>query len=310
MPRIRQLGRVDYAETLAAMQNFADTREPDTPDELWFLEHPPVFTLGLNTAPEHLLNPGDIPVIQTDRGGQVTYHGPGQLVVYTLVDIRRAGLNVRQLVCALERAVIELLSGYGISAAARADAPGVYVDGAKIASLGLRIRKGSSFHGLALNVAMDLEPFSRINPCGFADLPVTQLVDQGGPRNLQEVAGALEPPATRRTRSLTDLGSFRTTRVAALPAALFRDQLFYFTATQEAVGALFDVVALHVQPDFIVGTARLHLRELGEHAVTDRFLNCHLAGADRVLGRRRHGGSRHGEAGDQRYGNSIHAIHD
>lgn len=193
MPRIKHLGRVDYGATLAAMQEFTAARGPDTEDEIWLLEHPPVFTLGLNTAPEHLLAPGDIPVIQTDRGGQVTYHGPGQLVAYTLVDIRRAGLNVRELVCALERAVITLLADYGIDGAARREAPGVYVDDAKIASLGLRIRKGSSYHGLALNVAMDLEPFSRINPCGFADLPVTQLKDQGGPGDLQKIAGALEP---------------------------------------------------------------------------------------------------------------------
>jgi len=200
MPSIKHLGRVDYRATLAAMQEFTASRGPDTKDEIWLLEHPPVFTLGLNTAPEHLLAPGDIPVVQTDRGGQVTFHGPGQLVAYVLVDIRRAELNVRELVCALERAVISLLADYALAGAARRDAPGVYVDGAKIASLGLRIRKGSSYHGLALNVAMDLEPFSRINPCGFADLPVTQLKDLGGPGDLKEVAGALEP------RLLSELG--------------------------------------------------------------------------------------------------------
>ncbi|MGI9330398.1 MAG: lipoyl(octanoyl) transferase LipB [Gammaproteobacteria bacterium] len=200
MPRIKHLGRVDYGATLAAMQEFTASRGPDTEDEIWLLEHPPVFTLGLNTAPEHLLAPGDIPVIQTDRGGQVTYHGPGQLVAYTLVDIRRADLNVRQLVCALERAIIAVLADYAITGVARRDAPGVYVNGAKIASLGLRIRKGSSYHGLALNVAMDLEPFSRINPCGFVDLPVTQLSEQGGPDDLQKIAGALEP------RLLSELG--------------------------------------------------------------------------------------------------------
>ena len=193
MTCIKHLGRVDYGATLAAMQKFTASRGPDTEDEIWLLEHPPVFTLGLNTAPEHLLAPGDIPVVQTDRGGQVTYHGPGQLVAYTLVDIRRAELDVRELVCALERAVIALLADYSITGAGRRDAPGVYVDGAKIASLGLRIRKGSSYHGLALNVAMDLEPFSRINPCGIADLPVTQLKSLGGPGDLQKVARALEP---------------------------------------------------------------------------------------------------------------------
>lgn len=178
---------------MIAMQEFTDARRADTPDEIWLLEHLPVFTMGLNAAREHLLAPGDIPVIQTDRGGQVTYHGPGQLVAYTLIDIRRARLNVRQLVSALERSVIGLLADYRIAAAARADAPGVYVAGAKIASLGLRIRKGASYHGLALNVAMDLEPFSRINPCGFAALPVTQMADLGGPRDLEEIAGALGP---------------------------------------------------------------------------------------------------------------------
>lgn len=178
---------------MSAMQDFTAARRADTPDEIWLLEHPPVFTLGLNAASEHLLAPGAIPVVQTDRGGQVTYHGPGQLVAYTLIDIRRARLNVRQLVSALEQSVVGLLADYGIEAAARPDAPGVYVAGAKIASLGLRIRKGSSYHGLALNVAMNLEPFSRINPCGFAALPVTQLADLGGPAEFEEVAGAIGP---------------------------------------------------------------------------------------------------------------------
>lgn len=199
--RIRNLGRAEYAATMTAMQRFTDERRADTPDEIWLLEHPPVFTLGLNAASEHLLAPGKIPVVHTDRGGQVTYHGPGQLVAYTLIDIRRARLNVRQLVSALEQSVLGLLADYGIAAAARPDAPGVYVAGAKIASLGLRIRKGASYHGLALNVAMDLEPFSRINPCGFEALPVTQLVDLGGPQDLDEVAGALGP------RLLSSLGA-------------------------------------------------------------------------------------------------------
>lgn len=191
--RIRHLERADYAATLAAMQQLTEQRGPDSADEIWFVEHAPVFTLGLNAAREHLLAPGDIPVVQTDRGGQVTYHGPGQLVAYTLIDIRRARLNVRQLVCALETAVIGLLDEFGIVAAARADAPGVYVDGAKIASLGLRIRRGCSYHGLALNVAMDLAPFERINPCGFEGLPVTQLADLGGPTDPKKIAGALGP---------------------------------------------------------------------------------------------------------------------
>jgi lipoyl(octanoyl) transferase len=190
---VRHLDRADYDATVDAMREFTDRRQADTKDQIWFVEHPPVFTLGLNAARKHLLAPGDIPVVQTDRGGQVTYHGPGQLVTYTLVDLRRAGLNVRELVCALERAVIGLLDDHGIDAVARRDAPGVYVDGAKVASLGLRVRRGCSYHGLALNVAMDLEPFGRINPCGFEALPVTQLADLGGPTDLKKIAGALEP---------------------------------------------------------------------------------------------------------------------
>jgi lipoyl(octanoyl) transferase len=175
------------------MRDFTERRDGSTPDEIWFVEHPPVFTLGLNAGREHLLAPGEIPVVQTDRGGQVTYHGPGQLLAYTLVDLRRARLNVRQLVSALERAVIDLLANDGIGATARRDAPGVYVAGAKLASLGLRIRRGASYHGLALNVAMDLEPFSRINPCGFESLPVTQLADLGGPDDIKKAAEALGP---------------------------------------------------------------------------------------------------------------------
>lgn len=175
---LRELGLVDYAPTLEAMKTFTDARDPDTPDELWLLQHPPVFTQGQAGKTEHLLTPGDIPVVQVDRGGQVTYHGPGQWVVYLLVDIRRLGQGVRHLVTVIESAVVELLSEYGISAAARADAPGVYVAGEKIASLGLRVRKGCSYHGLALNVDMDLEPFLRINPCGFEGLKVTSMARQ------------------------------------------------------------------------------------------------------------------------------------
>jgi lipoyl(octanoyl) transferase len=161
------------------MQRFTEERTADTPDELWLVEHPPVFTVGLNGKAEHLLNPGAIEVVQVDRGGQVTYHGPGQVVLYLLVDLRRRGLGVRALVNLMEQAVIDLLAGYGIAANARQDAPGVYVDGAKVASLGLRVRRGCSYHGLALNVAMDLEPFSRINPCGYPGLAVTQLRELG-----------------------------------------------------------------------------------------------------------------------------------
>jgi len=174
-PIVKYLGRVDYEPTWREMQRITDTRDANTPDEIWLLEHPPVFTLGLNADPSHVLAAGDIPVVKIDRGGQVTYHGPGQLVVYPLIDIRRAGLGVRDLVTALERAVIAYCSSLGIEAECRKNAPGVYVSGQKIASVGLRIRRGASYHGLAFNVNMDLEPFQRINPCGYAGLQMTQL---------------------------------------------------------------------------------------------------------------------------------------
>ena len=165
---IRELGQLDYERTWLAMQRFTDERKlvPDTQDEVWLVQHPPVFTQGQAGKAEHLLLPGDIPVVKSDRGGQVTYHGPGQLVAYLMLDVRRLGYGVRELVTRMEQCLIDLLASYGVSAAAKPDAPGVYVDGAKIASLGLRIRNGCSFHGLALNVDMDLEPFRRINPCG------------------------------------------------------------------------------------------------------------------------------------------------
>lgn len=161
------------------MQAFTAARDAATPDELWWVEHPPIFTQGLAGKAEHLLAPGDIPVVQVDRGGQVTYHGPGQVVVYCLLDVRRLGLSVRGLVTVLERSVIDLLAAHGIAGRARPDAPGVYVEDAKVASLGLRLRQGRSYHGLSLNVAMDLEPFTRINPCGYPGLRVTQLRDLG-----------------------------------------------------------------------------------------------------------------------------------
>lgn len=191
-PVIRRLGRVEYEPAWRKMQAITEARGADQPDELWFLEHPPVFTLGLNGRREHLLAPGDIPVVQVDRGGQVTYHGPGQLVVYPLLDLGRRGLGVRQLVCALERAVIRCVAGYGIDAVGDRDAPGVYVGGRKLASIGLRIRRNCSYHGLALNVDMDLEPFRRINPCGFQGLEVTQLADLGARRTVEGVATDLE----------------------------------------------------------------------------------------------------------------------
>lgn len=190
---LRRLGRCEYRPVFDAMRAFTDGRDATTPDELWWVEHPPVFTQGVAGKPEHLLAPGDIPVVRADRGGQVTYHGPGQLVVYCLLDVRRLGLGARALVTILEQAVIELLAAYGIVAQARPDAPGVYLEGAKVASLGLRIRQGRSYHGLSLNVAMDLEPFSRINPCGYPGLRVTQLRDFGVELTLEAAAEALLP---------------------------------------------------------------------------------------------------------------------
>jgi lipoyl(octanoyl) transferase len=172
---VRHLGEVDYHDTWKEMQTFTNSRQPDSADELWFLQHPPVYTLGKNGKAEHVLNPMDIPVINVDRGGQVTYHGPGQIIVYTMLDLNRLKIGVRELVTIIEHTLIELLADYEVIASARREAPGVYVNGAKIAALGLRVRKGCSFHGLALNVDMDLEPFSRINPCGYEGLEVTQL---------------------------------------------------------------------------------------------------------------------------------------
>jgi lipoyl(octanoyl) transferase len=196
-PIIRQLGLVDYEPTWRAMQRFTDERGADTPDEIWFLEHPPVFTLGMNASPAHVLAPGDIPVVQIDRGGQVTYHGPGQLVVYPLVDLRRAGLGVRDLVTALERSIIDLAADHGITAEARRSAPGVYVDGRKLASVGIRVRRGASYHGLAVNVSLELEPFGRINPCGYEGLQMTRFVDLAGPGSVGAAADALEPHLLR-----------------------------------------------------------------------------------------------------------------
>jgi lipoyl(octanoyl) transferase len=172
---IKRLGRVDYPSTFAAMQEFTATRGGATPDEIWLCEHPPVFTQGLSGKPEHLLKDIGIVVVQIDRGGQITYHGPGQIVAYLLLDLRRNGLKVRELVHGIEQAVIDLLAGYGVEAARLASAPGVYVDGAKIAALGLRVKHGCSYHGVALNVDMDLTPYRAINPCGYPGMAVTQL---------------------------------------------------------------------------------------------------------------------------------------
>jgi lipoyl(octanoyl) transferase len=175
------------------MQAFTDTRGADTPDELWLLEHDPVYTLGMNADRSHVLAAGDIPLVQIDRGGQVTYHGPGQLVVYPLFDVRRLGLGVRELVTALERGVIDYAARFGIEAECRADAPGVYVNGAKLASVGLRVRRMGSYHGLALNVDMDLSPFQGINPCGHAGLQMTQLAALGGERDVRQAARDIAP---------------------------------------------------------------------------------------------------------------------
>jgi lipoyl(octanoyl) transferase len=187
----RDLGRQPYTPVWRAMQRFTDARGDDTPDELWTVEHDPVFTLGQAGKPEHVLAPGDIPVLQVDRGGQVTYHGPGQLVVYPLLDLKRLKLGVREYVQGIEQVVIDTLGEWNIGAARRDGAPGVYVNGAKVAALGIRVRRGCSFHGLAFNVAMDLEPFHRINPCGFQGLQVTSLRDLGGPSSLDAVKPVL-----------------------------------------------------------------------------------------------------------------------
>ncbi len=191
-PVIRHLGEVDYQKTWQAMQDFTDVRGKDTADELWFLQHPPVYTLGKNGKPEHVLNAQDIPVVNSDRGGQVTYHGPGQIVVYTMLDLSRLKIGVRELVTRIEQSIIDLLADYGVESNARRDAPGVYVNNAKIAALGLRVRKGCSFHGLALNVDMDLEPFNRINPCGYEGLEVTQFKNFVNDVDIENVIGDLQ----------------------------------------------------------------------------------------------------------------------
>lgn len=189
--KIRRLGRQPYEATWKAMSAFTDQRTADTADEFWLLEHDPVFTLGQAGKMEHVLAPGGIPVIPVDRGGQVTYHGPGQIVGYPMIDLRRAGVGVREMVDKIEQAIIDTLARWAIRAERREGAPGVYVGGAKVAALGLRVRRGCSFHGLAFNVNMDLEPFHRINPCGYKGLEVTQVLDLGGPSRLADVEDAL-----------------------------------------------------------------------------------------------------------------------
>ena len=195
---IRELGRQSFTTVWPAMERYTDQRSDDAGDELWLVEHDPVFTLGQAGKDEHVLAPGDIPVVRTNRGGQVTYHGPGQIVAYPLVDLRRLGLGVREFVCRIEQALIDTLAHWQITAVRKDGAPGVYVDGAKIGALGLRVRRGCTFHGLAFNIDMDLEPFARINPCGYAGLAVTSVVKLGGPSDLAAVKPVLVAELSRQ----------------------------------------------------------------------------------------------------------------
>ncbi|WP_068547512.1 lipoyl(octanoyl) transferase LipB [Thalassotalea crassostreae] len=188
---IRQLGTMDYEKVWHAMQDFTDSRDDSVDDELWLVEHPPVFTQGQAGKEEHLLMPGDIPVVKVDRGGQVTYHGPGQQVIYFMINLRRRKMGVRDLVTLIENSIVNMLAKHNIEANAKPDAPGVYVDGKKIASLGLRVRKGCSFHGLAINVNMDMSPFLRINPCGYAGLEMVQSKELNGPSTVEQAGNDL-----------------------------------------------------------------------------------------------------------------------
>jgi lipoyl(octanoyl) transferase len=196
-PVIRHLGLVEFQPTCAAMRQFTTSRQHDTPDELWLLQHPPVYTAGLATRPQHLPRDSSIPLERTDRGGQITYHGPGQAVIYTLLDLARRNLKIRALVSLLEQAVIDTLAQYNVSAQAKSAAPGVYVNGAKIAALGLRVRSGGCYHGVALNVDMDLAPFLAIDPCGYPDLAVTQARDLGISANVDELGERLAAKLTQ-----------------------------------------------------------------------------------------------------------------
>ena len=189
--QVFRLGRQPFLRTWPAMEGYSDRRGEDGDDQLWLLEHDPVFTLGQAGRPEHVLAPGEIPVVRTNRGGQVTYHGPGQIVAYPLIDLRRRKLGVRDFVCRIEQALIDTLATWNIAAARKDGAPGVYVGGAKIGALGLRVRRGCSFHGLAFNVNLDPEPFSRINPCGYQGLQVTSVLECGGPGSLPDVENVL-----------------------------------------------------------------------------------------------------------------------
>ena len=196
--RVRDLGRQPFTRVWPAMERYTDQRGDDADDELWLVEHDPVFTLGQAGKNEHVLAAGDIPVVRTNRGGQVTYHGPGQIVAYPLVDLRRLGLGVREFVCRIEQALIDTMAHWQITAVRKDGAPGVYVDGAKVGALGLRVRRGCTFHGLAFNIDMDLEPFDRINPCGYAGLAVTSVVKLGGPSDLATVKTVLVAELSRQ----------------------------------------------------------------------------------------------------------------
>ena len=200
-PLVRDLGLRPLPDVWAKMQEFTAERGADTRDEVWFVEHPPVYTLGMRASREHLLAPGDIPVVQIDRGGQVTYHGPGQLMVYVMLNLERRGLTPRKLVQTLESAVIDTVESYGVAAVARRDAPGVYVDGAKLAAVGLRVKRHCSYHGMAVNVAMDLTPFAGINPCGYANLPVTDLRALAGIESVARFRDDLTPRLLARLAS-------------------------------------------------------------------------------------------------------------
>jgi lipoyl(octanoyl) transferase len=222
---VRDLGRYAYEPVWRAMQGFTDARNADTADEIWLVEHDPVFTLGQAGKPEHVLMPGEIPVLQVDRGGQVTYHGPGQIVAYPLLDLKRLKIGVREYVCKIEQAVIDTLAHWNIHAERRDGAPGVYVNGAKVAALGIRVRRGCTFHGLAFNIDMDLSPYHRINPCGYAGLQVTSMLDLGGPSSLDAVKPVLlEALAAQfalgiRTAPPPDLVALSSLSAAALAAA-------------------------------------------------------------------------------------------
>ena len=189
--RVQQLGQQEYSSILHKLKEFTRDRSKDTPDEIWLLEHDPVFTQGQAGKPEHIISPGNIPIVQSDRGGQVTYHGPGQLIVYLLIDLQRKHINIRDFITLIEQSVIELLANYGIKATTKDNAPGVYVEQAKICSLGLRVRNSRTYHGLSLNVDMDLEPFTLINPCGYTDMKMVQVSDLGGPTSVNKLGEQL-----------------------------------------------------------------------------------------------------------------------